>query len=276
VDPHSPLSISCSSWPAAFPSLWIWGTDNRWENDTVRSGRGENEDKNEWTMSHVKLDQRYLWVSSHLLRLFLGCFVLYLHVQLLDLTKHNFNKQQSQEVGVLATFRWLHVTSLSQALSQSKQVSMLDHWFLLYLQLVLSLCSSTRLLCSLSGIASSCTCSRKLWRWLDLSLATASNSLDPFGRDVILENLVSYFLSSFSCFHPELVAANGSSGLSSLTGVAWLFSASYILVANRVFSCSIGPLQKSCTIKAPFRCQKFCQNFQILRHIESLNTCMKH
>jgi hypothetical protein len=29
-------------------------------------------------------------------------------------------------------------------------------------------------------------------------------------------------------------------------------------------------------LKAPFRCQKFCQNFQILRHIESLNACMKH
>jgi disease resistance protein RPM1 len=30
------------------------------------------------------------------------------------------------------------------------------------------------------------------------------------------------------------------------------------------------------TTKAPFRCQKFCQNFQISRHIESLNACMKH
>jgi len=29
VDPHSPLSISCSSWPTAFHSLWIWGIDNR-------------------------------------------------------------------------------------------------------------------------------------------------------------------------------------------------------------------------------------------------------
>jgi hypothetical protein len=28
--------------------------------------------------------------------------------------------------------------------------------------------------------------------------------------------------------------------------------------------------------KPPFRCQKFCQNFQIPRHIESLNVCMKH
>jgi hypothetical protein len=28
--------------------------------------------------------------------------------------------------------------------------------------------------------------------------------------------------------------------------------------------------------RAPFRCQKFYQNFQIPRHIESLNTCMKH
>jgi hypothetical protein len=35
-------------------------------------------------------------------------------------------------------------------------------------------------------------------------------------------------------------------------------------------------LEKQLWAKVPFRCQKFYQNFQIPRHIESLNTCMKH
>jgi hypothetical protein len=88
-------------------------------------------------------------------------------------------------------------------------------------------------------------------RWIDdLSSATASSSLNPFKKAMTvnwrpqLGNCLQFaepfwtwcdpwkfsllFLSSFSCFHPELVvrSANGSGGLSSLTCVAWLFSAS--------------------------------------------------
>jgi hypothetical protein len=97
----------------------------------------------------------------------------------------------------------------------------------------------------------------------------SSQNLKALVREASSRNLVSWMMAMLM-----RMLFSGYFFVSAVPVPAFIFPASFSYkIPWYSFACAKSGGKQ---IMVPFSCQEFCQNFQIPRHIKSLNVCMKH